>query len=294
MQKELLLAVGDERAASYTLRYLKEVYSDFCDLRLTLFYAAPRPPSREMRGDGLTPSGKGLQKLNAAKRTKGGKAIEDSLKWLKNIVGCPEGNIRTKVVNSRKGIVTELVDEARAGNYDALLLGRRGFSWFEEMFANSVSHELLWHDIDFPLWICRRPPKHPRQDVLLCLDGSPASLRMVDHAGYMLAQETAHTFTLFHVTNHGFDAAESTRVFDKGLAALAGNNIAEERIEMKLVKSRNQVKAILKEAAQGNYLAVGLGRHGEYERSQKQHLFPDSTCVNLLRQMENTTLWISK
>ncbi|BDQ34372.1 universal stress protein [Pseudodesulfovibrio portus] len=294
MQKELLLAVGDERAASYTLRYLKEVYSDFCDLRLTLFYAAPRPPSREMCDDGLTPSDKGLHKLDAAKRSKGGKAIEDGLKWLKDIAGCQGDNVRTKIVHSRKGTANELIDEARAGKYDALLLGRRGFSWFEEMFANSVSHELLWQDIDFPIWICRRPPKHPRRHVLLCMDGSSAGLRMVDHAGYMLAKETSHTFTLFHVTGARFDTAESTRIFDEGLAALAENGIAEERIEMKIVKESNQVKAILKEAAEGNYLAVGVGRHGEYERSQKQHLFPDSTCVNLLRQMEDTALWISK
>lgn len=294
MKKELLLAIGDERAASYTLRYLKEVYTDFCDVRLTLFYAAPRPPAREMREDGITPSDKGLAKLDNAKRSKGGKAIEDGLKWLKDIAGCPEDNVRTKIIHSRRGTAGELIDEARAGKYDALLLGRRGFSWFEEMFANSVSHELLWRDIDFPIWICRRPPKQPRRDILLCMDGSGAGLRIIDHAGYMLASETAHTFTLFHVAKDRFDAAESTRLFDRGLAALAENGVAEDRVEMKIVRGRNQVKAILKEASEGNYLAVGLGRHGEYERTQKQHLFPDSVCVNLLRQLEDTALWISK
>ncbi|MBG0790963.1 MAG: universal stress protein [Desulfovibrionaceae bacterium] len=293
MQKELLLAIGDERAASYTLRYLKEIYDSFDNLRLTLFYAAPRP-ARYMHDDGVTPSDAGLRKLDAAKRTKGGQAIENALKWLRDYGGCPEKNVRTKMIHSQKGTVCELVEEARAGAYDALLLGRRGFSWFEEVFANSVSHELLWQDIDFPLWICRRPPKNPRRDVLLCLDGSPASLRMVDHAGYMLAEEAAHTFTLFHVTSGGLDASASVRLFDEGLAALTENGIAEERIEMKIVKGRNQVRAILKEAAEGNYSAVGLGRHGEYSRSQKQNMFPDSTCVNLLRQMENTPLWISK
>ena len=294
MHKELLLAIGDERAASYTLRYLKEIYSTFCDLRLTLFYVAPRPPSRDMCEDGLTPRNKGMQKLTSAKKTKGGAAIEKALKWLESVPECPINHVRTKMIHSRKGTVAELVEEARAGSYDALLLGRRGFSWFEEVFANSVSHELLWQDIDFPIWVCRRPPNKPRHNVLLCMDGSPASLRMVDHAGYMLAEETSHAFTLFHVTGGDFDASESTRIFDEGLAALAENGIAEERVEMKIVKGRNQVKAILKEAAQGNYSAVGVGRHGEYQRTQTQHMFPDSTCVNLLRQMEDTALWISK
>lgn len=294
MHKEFLLAVGDERAASYTLRFLKEIYSNFCDLHLTLFYVAPRPPSRDMRDDGLTPSDKGLRNLTTAKKTKGGTAIEKATDWLEKTVQCPKENIRTKMVHSRKGTVCELITEARSGAYDALLLGRRGLSWFEEIFANSVSHELLWQDIDFPIWICRRPPKNPRHDVLLCMDGSAASLRMVDHAGYMLAEEVSHTFTLFHVTSDGFDTSKSTRIFNEGLAALAENGIDEERIEMKIVKGRNQVKAILKEAAQGNYSAVGVGRHGDYQRTQTQNMFPDSTCVNLLRQLENTALWISK
>lgn len=294
MQKELLLAIGDERAASYTLRYIKDVFTNFCDIRLTLFYVAPRPPARQMKKDGLTPSDKGLQKLNTVKRAKGSEALDNAIKWLKDVAGCPGKNVRSKVIHSRKGTVGELIEETRSGLYDALLLGRRGFSWFEEVFSNSVSHELLWQDIDFPIWICRRPPKKPRNDVLLCMDGSPASVRIVDHAGYMLAGETGHTFTLFHVAREGFDASESVRIFDEGLATLAENGILEERIEMKVAKGRNQVKAILKEAVEGNYCAVGVGRHGEYERSQKQHMFPDSVCVNLLRQMENTALWISK
>ena len=284
----------DERAAAYTLRYVREVFTSFCDIRLTLFYVAPRPPARDMLKDGLTPSDKGLQNLNKVKQTKGSEALENAIQWLRDVAGCPGENVRTKVIHSRKGTVSELIEEARSGLYDALLLGRRGFSWFEEVFANSVSHELLWQDIDFPIWICRRPPKKPRQDVLLCMDGSPASLRIVDHAGYMLAGEPDHTFTLFHVTQEGFNASESARIFDEGLASLAENGIPEDRIEMKIVKGRNQVKAILKEAAEGNYSAVGVGRHGEYERTQKQHMFPDSVCVNLLRQMENTALWISK
>lgn len=199
MQKELLLAIGDDRAASYNLRFLKEVFENFCNLKLTLFYVAPRKISWEIDQKSLIPKGDGFDELIRHTKTKGEKALEDSQRWIKEIAGCTGSNVTTKVVTSHKGTVQELIAEAHEGMYDAMLLGRKGFTWFEEVFENSVCHELMWQGIDFPIWICKRPPSNPRHDVLLCMDGSGASLRMVDHAGYMLADEIKHTFTLFHV-----------------------------------------------------------------------------------------------
>jgi len=294
MQKELLLAIGDDRAASYNLRFLKEVFNNFCDLKLTLFYVAPRLATWEMHENGLRPKGDDLEALMVHKRDKGAKALEEAKRWIRDIAGCTDTNVETKVVHSRKGTARELVEEARSGLYDALLLGRKGFTWFEEVFNNSVSHEMLWQDIDFPIWVCKRPPDNPRHDVLLCLDGSDASLRMVDHAGYMLAEEPSHTFTLFHVSEHGFGHPDLSRIFDDALDALKANEIDEDRIELKVVNAKSQVKAIIKEAHDGNYSAVGVGRRNEMNRSKMENMFPSSVCVNLLRQMDTAALWISK
>lgn len=294
MQKELLLAISDDHAGSFNLRYLKEVFLNFCDLKLTLFYVAPRLSAWDMRDNGLTPSDDGLEALLNHKKARGEQALAKARRWIEDIAGCSGDNVSTKVVHSRKGTAAELVEEARAGLYDAMLLGRKGFTWFEEVFANSVSHAMLWQDIDFPIWICKRPPENPRHDVLLCMDGSPSSLRIVDHAGYMLAEEEKHTFTLFHVATQGYGTARSSRIFDEGLAILAENGVEEERIELKMVKGKSQLKAIIKEANEGNYSAVGVGRHDKDGPTRMENIFPSSVCVNLLRQLESTALWISK
>ena len=293
MQKELLLAVGDERTASYTLRFLKEVFEQFCDLKLTLFYVAPRKASWAIDAKDLVPRGKGYDEMEAHTRTRGVKAVDDAVRWIHDIAGCSGANVQTKVIHSRKGTVRELVDEAHKGLYDALILGKRAFTWFEEVFENSVTHEMLWQDIDFPIWICRKPPAHPRHDILLCLDGSDASLRMVDHAGYMLADEPRHTFTLFHVAK-SLRNEDSARIFDEALALLTENGIAEERIELKLVSGTNPVKATITEAMEGHYSAVGVGRHNEAGPSRMQSMFPSSVTVRLLRQLTGSALWISK
>lgn len=293
MQKELLLAIGDDRAASYNLRFLNEIFDNFCDLKLTLFYVAPLKATWEMDEDKLVPRGKGYDEMVAHTQSKGVKALDDAVQWIHDIAGCSGTNLETKVVHSPKGTVQTLVDEAHEGMYDALILGRKAFTWFEEVFENSVCHEILWQNIDFPIWVCRKPPSAPRHDVLLCLDGSDASMRMVDHAGYMLAEEKEHTFTLFHVAET-LRAPGSDELFDKGLELLKENGIGEDRIELKVVKARSTVKATIKEAMEGNYSAVGVGRHNAIEPSRMQTMFPSSVTVRLLRQLTSAALWISK
>ena len=293
MQKELLLAIGDERTASYTLRFLKEVFGNFCDLKLTLFYVAPRKAAWAIDEKDLVPRGKGFDEMEAYTKEYGNKAVKHAVDWIRDIAGCSGENVETKVTLSRRGTVQELVDEAHNGLYDALVLGKRALTWFEGVFENSVTHEMLWQEIDFPIWICRKPPSRPRHDILLCLDGSDASLRMVDHAAYMLAGEPDHSFTLFHVAEN-FHNNPSARLFDQGLALLSDNGISEDRVEMKVVTGGNPVKATLKEAAEGRYSAVGVGRHNEADPGPMQAMFPSSVTTRLLRQMTDAALWISK
>lgn len=294
MQKELLLAIGDDRAASYNLRFLKDVFDSFCDLKLTLFYAAPRSALWDKQDAGLPPGDDAVSEFLAHKKGKGRKALEDAKRWITDIAGCDGRNVRTKVVHSRLGTARELIGEAREGLYDALILGRKGFSWFEEIFENSVCHELLWQDLDFPIWVCKRPSQVSRRNVLLCLDGSDPSLRMVDHAGYMLGEEPRHSFVLFHVAQKGYAEARSEHIFGQALTLLAEHGVSEDRIEIKMVTGGNAYKAILKEARAGHYAAVAVGRRGEGAQTRKETLFPSTVCVNLLRQLQETALWISK
>lgn len=295
MQKELLLAISDDRAASYNLRFLNEVYSNFCDLKLTLFYVAPRKSSWVMDREKFVPRDSGFDEMIQHARTSGEDSLDDAMRWIKEVTGCSGKNVRTKIVHSKKGTVQELIDEAREGLYDALVLGRRTFTWFEDIFANSVTHEVMLGNIDFPIWVCKRPPDcpEPRHDVLLCMDGSDASLRMVDHAGYMLAEEERHTFTLFHVAKD-FQSGRAGRIFDEGLALLAEHDIADDRIELKMVSGSNPVKATLKETYDGNYSAVGIGKHGADSSATTKGFFPSSFAVQMLRQLEDAALWISK
>ena len=92
----------------------------------------------------------------------------------------------------------------------------------------------------------------------------------------------------------GYADARSVRIFDEALAVLGEHGIPDERIDIKMVTGRNPVKAILKEVRAGHYAAVGVGRHGTGCQTRMENLFPSTVSVNLLRQLQETALWISK
>ncbi len=294
MKKELLLAISDDRAASYNLRFLREIFSSVCDLRLTLFYVTPQKASWVMDKQQFVPRGDSYDEFVKHSRTRGEQSVHDARQWLLETAGCLDANVAIKVIHSQKGTVRELIHEAHEGLYDALLLGRKTFTWFEELFSNSITHAMILSDIDFPIWVCKRPPDTPRHGVLLSMDGSDASLRMVDHAAYMLANEDKHTFTLFHVSPNSYDPEATNRIFAEGLAIMKEHDIDQSRIELKMVSGSNPVKAIMKEVADGSYSAVGVGKRGANADQEARGFFPSSVTVNLLRQMEDAALWISK
>lgn len=288
MEKHLLVAISDGTRASYVLRTLHSLFADTCDLRLTLFYAAPtRPgwdddPKRFMPDTGAKPDPKGQAVLRQAR------------KWLLDVAGCDEGKIETKVVGSQAGVVSEIIAEGHSGLYDALLLGKSVYTRFEALFENSVSYEMLWRDMDFPIWICRRPDELERRDVLLGVDGSLPARRMADHVGFMLADQPEHRIVLTHVSPPGSSIpGDLDEMFQQATDALTAHGVAEERVEVKLLRSGNPAKAIAEEHARRRFAAIAMGKRGDAPGALES-VFPSSLCVKLLRLVEDTTILISK
>ncbi len=294
MEKHLLLAVADGTSASYTLRFVRGMIEDFRDMRLTLLYVAPRALHWDLDNQEMMPPSQVADEISGIKSSQGMLTLNKAKQWLVDIAGCVPGMVETKVVASRKGVVREIIDEAQSGMYDAVVLGRRAYSWFEGLFENSVAHEMLWKAIDFPLWICRRSPQIPRRNVLLCVDGSDASVRMADHVGFMLSDQARHKITVFHVAEKRFQFGEKVdAVFNRVEEVLLENGMSEDRIEFKVVRSDNVPKAVLTEKKMGKYAVIALGKRGNAP-ARMEGFFPSSLSIRLLRLVEGTALWIGK
>ncbi|MFW5490214.1 MAG: universal stress protein [Desulfovibrio sp.] len=294
MEKHLLLAISDEISASYSLRFVKGMIGDFHSTRLTLLYIAPRAQHWNLGTQEMHPPPKVADEITGIKNSRGGQALHQAKQWLVDYAGCVPDMVESKIITSRKGTVLEIIDEARSGLYDAVVLGRRGYSWFEGLFENSVAHSILWEAIDFPLWICRRQPLEPNRNVLLCIDGSDAGTRMADHVGFMLGEQDRHKVTIFHVAEKKQPFGDKVdEIFNRADKILKENGLPEELIEFKAVRSGNIAKAVVAEQTQGQYAAIALGKRDDAP-ARMENIFPSSLCIRLLRMVENTALWIGK
>ncbi len=289
LDRHFLVTISEDINALFGLRFVQGFFGNGSDLRLTLFYVTPRPggdPGVNVpfcEPDSQPGFGKHCRQPPPA--------LAAARDWLLDM-GFPADRIALKAAPARLGTVKDIAAEAEEGLYDAVVLGRRGLSWFDELFDDSVTHRLLWEAITFPLWVCRNPARH-RRNVLLCVDGSDQALRVADHVGFILRDMPDHSVTVFH--NRAQPIA-GNRAIEEVMAAagevLRRNGMEDERVNFLVKSSKDPASLILKEARDGEYAAVAVGRSGG-KPDTMANIF-GSTSQTLLRRMEGSALWISK
>ncbi len=289
VEKHLLVTISDDINALFGLRFVYNLLARRDLTRITLFSVAPRNGDELALGGPFNPGQDGLNYVAAPQSIPS--SLTAARDWLLSM-GFPADRVFLKSAPSQLGTVKDIAMEAERGLYDAVVLGRRGLGWFDEIFQDSVTHRLLWESISFPLWVCRNPIRHGR-NVLLCVDGSDQALRMADHVGFILRDEPQHSVTVFH--NRAQVRPEGQQIDDMLGAAgaiLAQNGIEEERINYLVKSSKHPVELILREAHEAEYAAVAVGRSGGKPDS-RTNLF-GSISLSLLRTLEGSALWISK
>jgi len=285
MQKHLLVTISDDISLLYGVRFVNSFFKNKAEVKVTLFYVAPRA---DIAGQ-VKHSGEDLDKKAAeAGRKKGEGALAVSQRLLCDR-GFPPENITNKLLFRQLGTVKDIIKEAKQGQYDAVVLGRRGYALFETLLSTSVSREILDRDLPFPVWVCRMPEEN-RKNVLLCVDGSEASLRMADHVGFMLEAEEDHSVTLFLVDTG--EEGDKDAILDEASRKLKENGLPEERIRTLVIRSTNVARAILDEAEKRAYATIAVGRAG-LKKSPLKELLIGSRSMKLLEKVEKATLWVS-
>jgi hypothetical protein len=288
MQKKLLVTVSDEISYLHGVRFVGSFFMNKQAVSVTLFYVAPRA---DIAGGGQGAGRHEIDKQAAeASRKKGHAALDAARKMLLDR-GFPVENITSQFIYRQFGTIKDIIREARSGQYDAVILGRRGYMIFESVFGMSMTKEILDQNIETPIWICRNP-EESRRNVLLCVDGSDSSLRMVDHAGFMLKDENEHSVTLFHVDSG--EGQDREAIFNEARKVLLDNWISNGRVKSVASASTvtNVAKTILDEAQAGAYAVVGVGRAGIHKGRLKEWLVGSRT-MKVLETIEKASLWVS-
>jgi nucleotide-binding universal stress UspA family protein len=286
MRKHFLVTVSEDIKALHGVRFAASFIRNPDEIDFTLFYVAPGTPADSK--DHL--DRKTYSKLTDSIRERGQNALDEARKLLVQR-GFSSSCIHDKQVSKQLGTAREIVREARKGLYDAVVLGKRAYTLFDQVIPNSTSKDLLNQGIDFPVWISRRY-EDGLKGVLLCVDDTEPSLRMADHVGFILGTEQEHPVTILHVEDQ--ESSEGKAIVEKAAEKLRENGVDSHRIHIRTARGQKVVSFILEEARQGAYAAIAVGRGGNKEAGFFSKWLMGSCSMRLLEDLDRAALWVTK
>lgn len=207
LERRLLVPVDGSTFSSNALSYLAELFTDLEDIHLHLMCVVPYQAgeaSRQWLSEeellNMVPGAK--RKMHTAKRK-----LDEAVLQLGRRGIAPE-QVTIDIRLSRQGAAKDILQEARKGLYDALVIGRRGLGKLQELIMGSVSAEILEKSHDIPIWVI--DGRAGARKILVPVDGHVHSLMAADHLAFILKKNPYAEITLFHfssMVSHKYESA---------------------------------------------------------------------------------------
>lgn len=148
--KKILVAIDGSDNAMKAVEYVATQFSGADDLILTILHVLPYPPA-PLWDDGHIPDeeereirAKYLDRWLKNEKAKLGPVFDKAVKILTSKDIKP-GKIRTKSISDSMDVADSILEEARDGGYDTLVLGRRGLSPAKHFLLGSVTSKIINH-----------------------------------------------------------------------------------------------------------------------------------------------------
>jgi nucleotide-binding universal stress UspA family protein len=218
-----------------------------------------------------------------------------------------EDRIQVILQEEKLGVARDILAESERG-YDAIILGRSGFSRPQGFFLGGVSRKVAEGAENIPVWMIGGEIKSRK--ILLAVDVSENSHRVVAYVGDFTASTEAE-LTLYHVVrsfvigivdeNSILDQEMRERLleemqndlpqmFDEYTESLKKSGVASARIANKhTFPSYSRAGDILREAEKGGYGTIVLGRRGQ---SGTPEFLMGSVANKVLSRAKGFAVWI--
>ncbi len=307
--KKLLIAVDGSQQSLEAVSYVA-LNLPPADLRVNLMYVMPTVP--EPFGD--------LERAKFFKKkmpTRHGewerseqKTAQEFLHEARSLLlraNFREDDVRVMLQTRQVGIARDIISEGSRG-YDAVVVGRRGLSKLGDIFLGSVSYNIVQGIENTPMWVVGGDIRS--QKMLLAVDGSENSRKALDYAAAFAVTNGAEV-TLFTVvrefrldfldisTPRG--AEIETRIVEElerdvqGMFTSYKKRLERAGVDTKLIsskytlQSRTRAGDILKQAKEGNYGTIIMGRRG---LSKVHEFFLGRVTTKVLHRAAGFALWI--
>jgi nucleotide-binding universal stress UspA family protein len=211
-----------------------------------------------------------------------------------------------------EGLAWDIIHQAWNESVDAVIMGRRGFSRFQDTFIGSTTKNVIEHNTDIPIWMV--DGEITSRNILLAVDGSTNSVKALTYLCDILRRDPDALLTLFHVQpslrDHcGIEFAEaqsleSDEIISKfvekadrecvdnfmgyALRRLKELGIHEDRVTLTTRPTRLNIgKTIIEEFENGIYGTLVVGKRGVCGGH-----FMGSVSNYMITHLENGALWI--
>ncbi|MGD9098379.1 MAG: universal stress protein, partial [Desulfobacterales bacterium] len=197
MERNLLIALDDSRHSRLAAKYAGAFFASDQQVRFDLLNI--QPPLSDFLVEEAKRKASARQKLDRLYRENTAhakKILADVAEALKQS-GIAEERIETHPLPYNQGKAKDILDFATRGRFDAIVLGRRGVSGWQDMLFGSVSNNIIQQSQVLPVWMVDGQPSSGK--ILVPVDGSSHSLRAVDHLAFILAGRQDNELVFFHV-----------------------------------------------------------------------------------------------
>ncbi|MDY6952516.1 MAG: universal stress protein [Thermodesulfobacteriota bacterium] len=312
MHKQIVVGIDGSQASMDAVRYLGFVFGKNAEVKIDLMHILPEIPLLFLEpGESMAEMSQ-IQEFSEhfgnESRRKATSVVEEAKEVLIE-AGMAPAKIDALIEEPSSGTARHILALEQEGIYDAIVLGRHGMSAVEQFLMGSVTHKVLQHVKGLP--VCVVHGRIEARKMLVTVDGSPNSKRVLDLATWLLVQAGPMEVTVFHVLAPvipkemasmwtGLTEIGSTveqRLIDdaEDMLSQARTYLTENGIPDFAIKTRLETgivgaaQAILKETQEGGYGTIVLGRRG-ISRT-KRFLF-GSVSNKIVQQGRDVAVWV--
>ena len=308
MKKKIMLAVDNTRPSRNAIRYAVEMASNVNNLHFVLFHAQPGVSLfLQEEAQKSAKAKKQLDRVLSKNDTAARKLLDDYKDQMVEM-GVEPDRIECITKKRNLGYAKDILEFGQEGQYDAIVVGRRGLSRLAELYSGSITTNILEQSQVIPVWLIDGQAKAGK--IMIAVDGSEASLRAIDHVSFMLSNNPEASLTLLHITSNArkyceidFDAEtdpELEEIIARGdkacidqfyphaIKKLTKAGMSEDRIKTEVVQGKRKIgKAILDYAEKEKFSTVVVGRRGI-----DKAFFMGSASRYTINKVSDGALWI--
>ena len=304
-KQKVLLAFDGSEHAFHAINYVSKI-TPFHKMKIVLFNVFSSIPEAYLDLAKDPQFSQSAQKVKAWEMQQK-KEIQKSMdKAKQNLLrsGFSPDSVSIIIHNRKEGIARDIVKEAKNG-YSAVIIGRRGTGTYKEIIVGSVAKKIVEKVAFLPVLMIGELP--PDDKFLVAIDSSENALQAVNYVAQVLGGFD-FKINLFHAIRgdqsvhsgiaHLFfpkesleDAeAEAIAIFDKAKRRLEEAGFTSDQINTKLVTDvPSRAEAIVKEAREGDYGTIVLGRRG---LSKVQEFLLGRVSNKVIHIIRRRALWI--